>query len=182
MTLLACLLALPVAVLTAPAAHACSCDRPERESALESEVIAEVLVEGEERVGHDRVYDLHVVRRWSGSGPSSVRLTTGGDVTACGLQLVEGERYLLFAHERDGGGWQSSWCTATSGVGAEDPVVTRADIEERHGTGMVPVPASDHVVSADAGGPVPWLLLAGLAAAVLALLGGGRWLLRGRSG
>lgn len=180
MTLLACLLALPVAVLTAPAAHACSCDRPERASALESEVIAEVLVEGEERVGHDRVYDLRVVRQWHGSGAASVRLTTGADVTACGLRLVEGERYLLFAHERDGGGWQSSWCTATSRVGAKDVVVTRADIEERHGTGTVP--ASDHVESHRGWGPVPWLLLAGLATGVLALLGGGWWLLRGRRG
>lgn len=171
MTLLTALLALPVAVLTAPAAHACSCPPPESESTLsQSDLIAEVTVTGADVVAGDRVYDLRVEREWKGPGRATARLTTARDVTACGLLLDVGQSYILFANERASGGWQSSWCTATFKVGAQTTIVSRADIEEHHGSGTVPVRSSDEVTTSDLirdADPVPWLILS---AAVLLVI------------
>lgn len=176
LTLLAGLLVLPAAVLTAPAAHACSCDRPDAQEALSrSDVIARVSVVREGEQDGERVYDLLVEREWKGPGHSFAQLRTAQETTACGLALREGQGYVLFASEREGGGWASSWCTATFAVGAQDPTVTQAEIEERYGAGTVPMPPSDHVESTG----LPWAIIAAgaLVVGVLGVVGVGLLLL-----
>lgn len=176
LSLLTCLLALPVAVLTAAPAHACSCERPERESTLEeSDLIAEVTVTGEHEADRDRIYDLQVQREWKGPGAGQIQVSTGRDVTACGLALREGRSYVLFAHGSREQGWSSSWCTATFAVGTQTTIVSRADVEQRYGAGTVPaagdvvdrrsdeVSTWEQLMRADL---VPWAILA----AVLLLL------------
>ena len=47
----------------------------------------------------DAVATVALTRRWRGSGPDTVVVRTALHVTACGLGLQQGERYLLFARK-----------------------------------------------------------------------------------
>lgn len=188
LTLLTCLLALPVAVLVAPAAHACSCSAPDPQASLtQSDLLAEVTVLSEDEEDGKRVYGLQVHRAWRGTDSSYVELSTELEGTACGLRLAGGERYVLFASGSQDEGWSSSWCTATFGVSAKDPIVTRADIEAEYGPGTVPMPPSDEVSTRDLvrdADLVPWLILGGSLLTILVVVVGvalGRGRL-GRSG
>ena len=164
--------ALPVLLVTAPCAQACDCDRPTPESSIAgSEFIAEVTVLGEEERDGKRVYSLAVERAWKGDPSSQEQVSTESETTACGLQLAEGERYILFAGGSEDEGWSSSWCTATFGVDAEDPPVTRADIEAELGKGTVPDPPPADEVTEDS--ITPWVVLAGVLVLGLVAVAGG---------
>lgn len=176
LVLVATVLALPVIVATAPCAHACDCDRPTPESAIPgADLIGEVTVLDESEDDDKRLYELEVTRSWKGATHSRIELSTESDVTACGLELTEGERYILFAGGSEDEGWSSTWCTATHGVDAEDPPVTRADVEAELGTGDVPTAAPDTTDTTDQAGGAddsrssdarPWGTVLGVAAGV----------------
>lgn len=185
LTLLSCLLTLPLAVLVAPAAHACSCSAPDPQISLgESDLIAEVTVLRESEEHDKRVYDLQVQRAWKGIDDTHMELTTELEGTACGLRLREGESYVLFANDIDGEGWTASSCTATFGASAKDPIVTRADIEAEYGPPMVPTPRASDAESTWDVWPgddlMPWLILGGSLLVVLVVVSGGVALARGR--
>ncbi len=177
--LVAAVLSLPVIVATAPCAYACDCDRPTPESSISgSDLIAEVTVLDEAERDGKRVYELQVERAWKGDPSGREQVSTETQVTACGLQLAEGERYVLFAGGSEDEGWTSSWCTATFGVGAEDPPVTRADIEAELGEGTVPEPPPGDVVTEET--IAPWAIIAGVVVLIAAAGGAGGLVLHHR--
>jgi hypothetical protein len=50
----------------------------------------------------ERVYTFRVLAAWKGVESESVLVHTSGDESACGVQLMPGTAYLVYAHERLG--------------------------------------------------------------------------------
>lgn len=147
--LLAALLALPVVVLTAPAAQACSCavSSPARLVDRAALVARVEVAARDEHTSADGMagsrYDVVVRREWKGPGQQRVTVVSRDDSASCGVRLGVGREYLVLA-TRAGDAWRVELCGGTTVLtsGAPQGAVTVADVEERLGAGTTPVAAS----------------------------------------
>lgn len=165
LSLLAALLALPVMVLTAPAAQACSCAVSSPSRLVErAALVAQVeVVARDEHTSADGMagsrYDVVVRREWKGPGQQRVAVVSRDDSASCGVRLAVGREYLLLG-TRAGDAWRVDLCGGTTALAPGTPqgAVTVADVKERLGAGTTPAAASPSpeqatTTSAGAGGP-----------------------------
>ena len=178
--LLAALLALPVVVLTAPAAQACSCAVSSPARLVDrAALVAQVEVAArDEHTSADGMagsrYDVVVRREWKGPGQQRIAVVSRDDSASCGVRLVVGREYLLLA-TRSGGAWRVDLCGGTTmlAAGARQGTVTVADVEARLGAGPTPTtrPAADEPgESRPADDRGWWTLTGGVAGLLLAVL------------
>lgn len=178
--LLAALLALPVVVLTAPAAQACSCAVSSPARLVDrAALVAQVEVAArDEHTSADGMagsrYDVVVRREWKGPGQQRIAVVSRDDSASCGVRLAVGREYLLLGTPA-GDAWRVELCGGTTVLASGTPqgAVTVADVEERLGAGTTPAtaPAADEpgeLRPADDRGW--WTLTGGVAGLLLAVL------------
>lgn len=178
MALLAGLLALPVLVLTAPAAQACSCVGGTVEDHLDlAGLVAEVEVVGSRATdranwGTERAYTVEVLRSWKGDPAARLVVTAPTQEGACGLSLPADGRYLLLA-TRSESAWHTNSCLGEVSEGVAQPGrVTVAQVEAELGEGSVPAPGTEETVARErpsrlvVGGGLVAVIAAGLALVV----------------
>lgn len=164
MTLLTCLLVLPVAVLTAPAAHACSCAGvTPAEQLAAADLVVEGRVTAVTEAGRERTYTLAVTRSWRGSQNDVVRVRTKRDEAECGTTLSDDPQIVLA--RASGETWTTGLCDGRvlTGDGRLGPI-TAQQVESELGQGtpsgvdVSEPPPSDEVVTESGYGLLPWIL------------------------
>jgi hypothetical protein len=120
--LLTVLAGLLLALVGAPAAHACSCVGYDCGEAVEAaELIADVTVE--RAVGDDEgevTYLVAVDAVWKGEETRTILLRTHEQTAACGLgRIPDGERLLLWGSGADGE-YSTTWCALPMDGGPDD--------------------------------------------------------------
>lgn len=177
MTLLTCLLVLPVAVLTAPAAHACSCAGvTPAEQLAAADLVVEGRVTAVTEAGRERTYTLAVTRSWRGSQNDVVTVRTKRDEAECGTTLSDDPQIVLA--RASGETWTTGLCDGRvlTGDGRLGPI-TAQQVESELGQGTPsggdvsePVPPYDEVVTESGYGLLPWFLGGAVLLGGLALL------------
>jgi hypothetical protein len=155
-------------LVSAPAAHACSCTALTFEQAADAaDLIADVSVGsalGQD--GSDVTYSAVVDTVWKGEESRTITLRTAEETTACGLgRIAAGTRLLVWATGADGA-YSSTWCALPADGGPDD----RERLTELLGE---PADLTDQPVPAAAGGvelPPTWVLVGGAAVAGTILL------------
>ncbi|KRE37826.1 hypothetical protein ASG73_09365 [Janibacter sp. Soil728] len=185
--ILVALLGLPVLVVTAPAAHACSCARTTPASLLRAaDLVAEVRVQTTRSDGGRVVHRADVWRAWKGPTGPSLEVRTAKNGAACGMHLEPGRRYVLIATGSEEQGWQVGSCGGTFPYDEGGSLVTWEDVVAEYGVGTVTEAASDEVSTHDllpdaAAEAAPWVILSAvLVALAMTGLGLGLWSVRVR--
>ncbi|MBA4085647.1 MAG: hypothetical protein C0493_12080 [Kytococcus sp.] len=184
-TLLTLLLTVPVLVLTAPAAQACSCAQGSLEQHLaDSDLVVEGTVTSVRTTGRERAYTFEVQRSWKGPRRDVVTVRTRVDGAECGRTYAGGRPQVVLAVGSDGT-WRTDLCRGkVFDGGTQIRDVTAAQVEEELGRGTrsgddVTEPTGDDAVSV--GDPSPWPGIA-VGTALLVLLVVGRAVLGRRGG
>ncbi|KQU66478.1 hypothetical protein [Phycicoccus sp. Root101] len=176
--LLVLVLAAALVVVPGTAAFACSCAAP---PVADQVTRADLVVRGTvgEPAGDGTVvtYPVEVTVAFKGTPPRTVEVRSPRDGASCGLEVVPGREYLLFATDR-GGALEAGLCGGTAPASAE----LQAGVVAVTGAGHPPVrtpgpPASGTAPSARSSGRsvgaarAPGPLRQRLGAGVLSLAG-----------
>lgn len=183
MALLAVLLTLPVLVLTARDAHACSCVAGSVADRLaDSDLVVEGVVTSVRTTAREREYTFTVQRWWKGPHHEVVTVSTRADSAECGRSFTGREPQVVLA-TGSGGSWRTDLCRSmVIERGSRIGEVTAAGVEQELGRGT-PSGAEPGATKGDdvaVEDPSPWPGVAVGAAVVLLLVASGAVLLRRR--
>lgn len=134
--LLASLLALPVLVIAAPAAQACSCAVGSAARHLaDADLVMEATAASEATSGREREYTFDVHRVWKGDPVQQVTVTTRQDESQCGRRFAEGDRAVVLA-VRSGGTWATDLCRGRFASDSGPADLTASDVSAELGEGQ----------------------------------------------
>lgn len=145
--LVATVVALGLALVTAPAAQACTCGGDELGTALgRADVVGMVTPTSETTTTPptglgERRYEVTVERVYRGDVGATATVVTAEHSAACGAALRPGESQLLVAGERDGMLTTTS-CAGRYRDGSRFVSMTQADVERALGPGAAPATAT----------------------------------------
>jgi hypothetical protein len=154
-------------------AYACSCiaPPPPLEARDQSQSVFAGTVSAVGADGNGLLVTFDVEQIWKGPEGPQLTIATSGSSASCGVEFVEGEKYLVYGMAQEGQ-LSTSLCTRTA------PLASAADDVAALGPGAAPVgePASPQT---EVSTGLPWLPIA-LGAAGLAVIALAAALLRRR--